>query len=104
MLGAKKVAIPAKPSDYSNVFFLKKSATKFFKRYDINKHLMNLELDEQLFYGPICSLKPVELETLKIYIRTNLAKSFIQLLKAIIGAPILCIKKFDNNFCLCINY
>ena len=46
----------------------------------------------------------MELETLKTYIKTNLANGFICPLKSPADAPILFNKKPDGNFCLCVDY
>ena len=48
----------------------------------MNEHAIKLEKDKQLLFGPIYSLGPVELETLKTYIKTNLANGFIQPFKS----------------------
>ena len=45
----------------------------------IKKHAIKLEIGKQPPYRPIYSLRPVELETLKTYIKTHLKTSFIQL-------------------------
>ena len=58
----------------------------------------------QLHYQPIYILGPVEFETLKIYIKTNLANSFIRALKSLVSALILFIRKPNGSFCLCVNY
>ena len=70
----------------------------------INKHAIKLEDGKQPSYGPIYSLNLVELKTLKTYIKTNLANSFIQPLKSPISAPILFVYKLDGSFRLCIDY
>ena len=44
------------------------------------------------------------LKTLKIYIETNLANSFIRPSKSLTGALILFIRKKDGSFQLCVNY
>ena len=49
-------------------------------------------------------LGPVELETLKTYIETNLANGFICPSKSPAGAPILFNQKPDGSLWLCINY
>ena len=46
----------------------------------------------------------MELETLKIYIKTNLANGFIRPSKSPAGALILFDKKPDGSFRLCVNY
>ena len=50
------------------------------------------------------SLRPVELETLKAYIETNLANGFIRLSKSPAGAPILFDQKSDGFLRLYVNY
>ena len=70
----------------------------------INKHIIKLQEDKQPSYGPIYSLGPVELETLKTYIKTNLANSFIWPSKSLARAPILFVQKPDSSLHLYVNY
>ena len=70
----------------------------------MNEHAIKLEEGKQPFFGPIYSLEPVELETLKIYIKTNLANNFIRPFKFPARAFILFDKKPDKNLCFCVNY
>ena len=100
---AKKVTVPAKYSDFTDIFS-RESAEVLPKRIGMNKHAIELEDAKQSPYRPIYSLGPVELEILKIYIKTNLANNFIQPLKSPAGAPILFVCKPDGNFQLCLNY
>lgn len=51
------------------------------------KRVIQLENDKQLSYGLIYSLGPVELETLKIYIKTHLKTGFFRLFKSPSGTP-----------------
>lgn len=76
-----------KYSDYSNIF-LTKNTTEFPKHTGINNHAIKLKEGNQLFFGPINSLRPLELETLKIYIEINMANGFIELFKSFIEASI----------------
>ena len=64
----------------------------------INEPAIKLEEGKQPPYRPIYSLKPVELETLKTYIKTHLKTGFIQSSKSPAGAFILFNKKPDGNF------
>ena len=59
---------------------------------------------QQPFYGPIYSLKPVELEILKIYIELNLANRFIKPSKLPTEAAIFFNQKSNGSFHLYINY
>ena len=63
-------------SDYSNVFSVE-YATELPKNTRINKHAIKLKEGKQPLFEPIYSLGQVELEILKIYIKTNLANGFI---------------------------
>ena len=70
----------------------------------MNKHAIELEEGKQLLFGPIYSLGPVELETLKTYIKTNLVNGFIWPSKSPARAPILFNRKPDRSLRLCVNY
>ena len=93
----------AKYLDFADVFS-KESAEVLPKRIGINKHAIELEDGKQSPYKPIYSLGPVELETLKTYIKTNLANGFIWPLKSPAGAPILFVCKLDGSLWLCVDY
>ena len=63
-------------SNYSNVFPIK-NAVELSKNIEINEHAIKLEEGKQPSFGLIYSLGLVELKTLKIYIKINLANNFI---------------------------
>ena len=100
---AKKVTIPAKYLDFANVF-LKESAEVLPERTGNNEHIIELEDGKQPPYRPIYSLGLVELETLKTYIKTNLANGFIQASKSPAGALILFVSKPNGSLRLCVDY
>ena len=58
--------ISAKYLDIADIF-LPDLASKLFKHTKINNHAIELVDSQQPPYGPIYSLKPVKLETLKTY-------------------------------------
>lgn len=91
------VIVWAKYSEFKNVFF-KKSAALLPKHPKINIYVINLKEGKQPPYEPIYSLGLVELETLKIYIKTNLANSFICSLKSPPSTLILFDKKANKVF------
>ena len=93
----------AEYSDYSNVFSAE-NAVKLLENTEINEHAIKLEEDKQPLFGPIYSLGPVELETLKTYVKTNLANGFIRLSKFPAETPILFDKKPDGSFRLYMDY
>ena len=103
LLLAKEVNVLTEYWDFVDVFS-KKSANVLPKRTGANEHAIELEKGKQPPYGPIYSLKTVELKTQKTYIKTNLANGFIWALKSLAGALILFVCKLDDSFCLCINY
>ena len=70
----------------------------------INNYTIKLVDDWQPSYGPIYSLDPVELETLRAYIENNLVSSFIRPSKSLAGAPIFFDKKPDGCLRLCVDY
>ena len=103
LLLAKKVTVPVKYADFSDVF-LKKSAKMLLGCIGVIEHANELENDKQPSYGPICSLDLVKLEIRKIYIKINLSNGFIWSLKSPAGTPILFVCKLNGSFQLCINY
>ena len=97
------ITVPTKYSDYTDIF-LSELVAELPEHISINDHAIKLEDGKRPPYGPIYSLEPVELETLKAYIKTNLANGFIRLSKSPTEAPILFNHKSDGSFCLCVNY
>ena len=75
-LFTEEVKIPDKYSDFTDVFSEEK-ALVLPERTELNEHAIDLEDGKQPPYGPIYSLGPVELETLKTYIETHLKTGFI---------------------------
>ena len=99
----EKVKIPTNYSDFSDVFS-KEKALVLLEITNLNQHAIKLQEGQQSPYGPIYSLGPVELKTLKTYIKTNLANGLIRPLKSPAGAPILFVRKPSGSLRLCINY
>ena len=95
--------VPAEYSDYSDVFLVE-NAAELRKNTGMNEHAIELEEGKQPLFGPIYSLGPVELETLKTYIEINLANGFICPSKSPAGAPILFYKKPHESLRLCVDY
>ena len=95
--------VPAEYSDYSNVFSAE-NVVELPENTGMNEHAIKLEKGKQPPFGPIYSLKPVELETLKTYIKTNLANDFIWPLQSPARALILFDRKPDRSLRLCVDY
>ena len=55
-------------------------------------------------FGPIYSLSPSELQTLREYIDENLRRGFIRHSQSPAAAPILFVKKADGSLRLCVDY
>ena len=96
-------SIPTKYSNFADVFS-PKLASKLSEYTGINDHAIELVDDQQPPYEPIYSLGPIELETLKTYIETNLKNGFIRSSKSPAGAPIFFDKKPDDSLQLCVDY
>ena len=81
------IEILAEYSDYIDVV-MTENVVELPENTGINEHIIKLEEDKQPPFVPIYSLGPVELETLKTYIKTNLANGFIRPSNFSTGAPI----------------
>ena len=96
--------VSAEYSDFVDVFSLD-LAFELLKHIGINNHaIKQVKGCQQLLYGPIYSLRPMELETLKTYIETNLANGFIRPFKLLTSTPILFDRKSDGFLPLSVNY
>ncbi len=89
--------------DFVDVFS-PKLAIELPKHTGINDHAIELVNNWQTSYDPINILGPVELETLKAYIKNNLANGFIRPSKFPSGATILFDKKSKGSLRLYVNY
>ena len=87
--------VPAEYLDFTDVFS-PDLASELSEHTGINNHAIELVDGQQPPYGPIHNLRPVELETLKAYIETNLANRFIRPFKSPAVAPILFNRKSDG--------
>ena len=65
-----------KYSHFADIF-LAEEVLMLPERTMLNKHTIELEDGKQPSYAPIYSLAPIELETLKTYIKTHLKTGFI---------------------------
>ena len=95
--------ILAEYSNYGNIFPTK-NIVELSKYTRINNHIIKLEKNKQLYLSPIYSQRLVKLETLKIYINTNLANGFIRHFKFFVEASILFDWKSNRSFQFYVNY
>ena len=93
----------AEYSDYSDIF-LAENAAELLEKTGMNEHAIKLEEGKQPSFRLIYNLGLVELETLKTYIKTNLANGFIHPSKSPAGAPIFFDQKQNESLRLCVNY
>ena len=100
---SRKTGISAEYSDFSNIFS-SNSTVKLMGHPRINDHSINLLNNRQSPHSLIYSLGPVQLKTLKTYIKANLTNGFIKSSKSSANTSILFAKKKDNNFHLCVDY
>ncbi len=93
-------------SEYANFadVFSPKLAIELLEHTRIDDHAIELVDDRQPPYSPIYSLRPMELEIIKAYIKNNLANSFIKPSKSSPRAPILFNKKSDSSLRLCMDF
>ena len=103
LLMSEETRILNKYFDISNIFSLK-SAAELPEHIGINNHPINMLNNKQLPYSLIYSLRPMKLETLKTYIKANLASDFIRPSKFPANALILFIRKKDGGLRLCVEY
>lgn len=96
-------AIPSKHMDFADIFCLD-LIMELPEYIGINMYIIELVDNKQPLYYPIYSLEIVKLETLKSYIKTNLANSFIRPFKSLADTLILFDWKLNGNFCFCLNY
>ncbi len=97
------IKVPNKYSDFTDIFLLK-LGIELSKHTGINNDVIQLIDDWQPPYSLIYSLGPVELETLKVYIKNNLANSFIRPSKFPIQTLIFFNKKSDKSLRLYVDY
>ena len=97
------IEISAKYFNFLNIFS-SNSAAKLPEYIGINNYSINLLEDKQLVYDLIYSLKLVELNMLKTYIKANLTSGFIKSFKSFSSTPILFVQEKDSSLYLCKNY
>ena len=95
--------VSSKYEDYADVFSFD-LAMELPENTGINKHAIEVQDNKQPPYRLINSLRPMELEALKTYMKTHLKTGFIWPSKSPTGTPILFNKKPDRSFRLCVDY
>lgn len=91
------ISIFTKYSDFVNIFFLKLDLV--LPEYTgINDYAIRLVFEQQLLYESIYSPGLIELETLKTYIKINVANGFIKPSKFLAKVFIFFDQKSDRSF------
>lgn len=101
---SQKIKIPEKIFRFYQCFFKKKNDDTTRANQAQQTGYQAGKYGKQLSYRLIYSMQLVELETLKMYIKTHLKTGFIQPFKSPAGELIPFDKKSDGSFCLCVNY
>lgn len=83
LLLSKQIGVWTKYADFADLFS-KLSEVIVLEKIGINEHIINVIDRKQPPFGSINSLTPIELETLKSYIKTDFANSFIQTSKPLV--------------------
>lgn len=92
-----------KYSEFTNILSLELT-TRLPEYTRINNHTIDLVNSKQPLYELIYNPRLVELDTLKTYIKTNLANDFIKSSKSPTSALILFVQKLAGSFCLYVGY
>lgn len=96
-------AISPKYANFTDIFCPDLMA-KLLEHTRINDYVIELIDGKRPLYYSISSLKLVELEILKIYIKTNQPNNFIRSSNFLTGTLIFLVQKLDVSFCLCVKY
>ena len=98
------VEIPPEYRDLAEVFS-EKNANKLPPHRGPLDHSIPLQEGAKPFAGPTYSLSEIELEVLREYLDTNLAKGFIRESSSPYGTPVLFVKKpHGRGLRLCVDY
>lgn len=97
------IAFPSGYTDVADVF-IPDLAAKVPEHTGMKDHAINPIIGKQPSYGPIYNLRPMELEILKIYVKTNLANGFIRSFKSPANIFILFIWKLDSSLHFYVDY
>jgi hypothetical protein len=83
--------IPARFSEFGYIF--RKTQAETLAPHCPIDHAIDLEPEFKISYGRIYTLSEMDLQTLQVYIGTNLANGFIPQFSSLVAAPILLTKE-----------
>ena len=97
-----KSVVPQEYHDFLDVFSKKDSDTLLLHRkYD---HKIHLEEEQKPGLAPLYMMSPKELDAVKRYLDSYLAKEFIHTSSVSYSSPILFVKKLGGEIRFCVNY
>ena len=94
--------IPEEYHEFADLF--SESESEKLPLHRSYNHTIPLKLGTTPPFGPIYSMSPKELETLKDYCEANLRKGYIKHSQSPCRAPVLFVKKADGTLKLCVDY
>lgn len=97
------IAILSKYTNFIDIFF-PNLIVELLEHTKINNYAIELIDSKQPSYRTIYSLRLIKLETLKTYIKINLANNFIRPFKFLVDILIFFAQKSNSSLCLCVNY
>ena len=97
-----KNVLPQEYHDFLDVFSKKDSDTlPPHRKYD---HKIQLEEEQKPGHAPLYKMSPEELDAVKRYLDSHLAKGFIQASSASYSSPVLFVKKPRGGIRFCVDY
>lgn len=94
--------IPKEYHDYLRLF--DKSSADVLPPRRIYDHRIPLKKDFVPPFGPLYSMSPIELRTLREWLDENLKKGFIRASSSPAASPVLFVKKKDGSLRVCVDY
>ena len=98
----QKNIIPQKYYDFLDIFLKKDLDTLLL--YQMYNHKIYLEKKQKSGHALLYKMSSKELDTIKRYFNSHLAKRFIQISSASYSLPVLFVKKPKRGIQFCINY
>ena len=97
-----KSVVPQEYHNFLDVFSKKDSDTlPPYQKYD---HKIHLEEEQKPGHAPLYKMSPEELDAVKRYLDSHLAKGFIQASSASYSLPVLFVKKPGGGIRFCVDY
>jgi len=93
------------PKEYHDYFYLfDKASADVLPPHRVYDHRIPLKKDFIPPFGPLYSMSPVELRTLREWLDENLKKGFIRPSSSPAASPVLFVKKKNGSLRVCVDY